>query len=173
MRFSIRTIMRSCIPHRPHDRLRGCAGVAAFLGNYLREKGKNAATKEDIARITAEVEGAKAKIASEVEQARARLSEELERIKADLAARTHFSKFRYEREMKLYEEIWPKLSELRSAAFTIRFGLYSRIVGEKLADTEAPPALLKAATSVCVRCRRRDSTRAIVIVEPRKQRIYA
>jgi hypothetical protein len=56
----------------------------ALLISYAREKGKNLATKEDIAEITQKVES----------------------IKTDLAGKQHFSRLRYEREIELYREIW-------------------------------------------------------------------
>jgi hypothetical protein len=34
-------------------------GVAAYLGSYLKKKGENLATKEDVARLTHEVEAVK------------------------------------------------------------------------------------------------------------------
>jgi hypothetical protein len=72
-------------------------GGAWFI-SYFREKGKNLATKEDISEITRKVES----------------------IKADFAAKQHFSQIRYEREMKVFEEIWPKLCDLQSAALSLR-----------------------------------------------------
>jgi hypothetical protein len=56
----------------------------AWIISYVREKGKNLATKEDIAEITQKVES----------------------IKTDLAGKQHFSRLRYEREIELYREIW-------------------------------------------------------------------
>jgi hypothetical protein len=73
-------------------------GIGAFLGTYLREKGKNLATKEDVFVITQKVES----------------------IKTDLAAKQYFSQIRYEREMKVFEEIWPKLCELQEAVLSLR-----------------------------------------------------
>lgn len=70
----------------------------AWLFSYLREKGKNLATKEDVSEITQKVES----------------------IKTDFAAKQHFSQIRYEREVKVFEEIWPKLCELQSAVLSLR-----------------------------------------------------
>src|SRR6267143_5646049 len=42
------------------------AGVGAFFGTYLREKGKNLATKEDVAAISRTTEEIKTEIASGV-----------------------------------------------------------------------------------------------------------
>src|SRR5258708_2529349 len=67
--------------------------IATFIGVYVSEKGKNTATKEDIADIT-----------NKIEDAKAVYTERLEELKASLLARSHFSKVRYEREMNIYEE---------------------------------------------------------------------
>jgi hypothetical protein len=83
--------------------------IGGFVVSYLREKGKNAATKEDIAEIS-----------SKVESVRGSLAEPLERLKADLLARSHYGKVRYEREMKVYEDIWPAVSHLRDAVLWLR-----------------------------------------------------
>lgn len=70
----------------------------AWLFAYLREKGKNHATKEDVAALTRTVES----------------------IKADLSVKQHFSQVRYERELKVYEELWPKLCDLQAAVLSLR-----------------------------------------------------
>jgi hypothetical protein len=62
-------------------------GVGAFLGAYLKQKGKNFATKEDVAKIT-------------------QIQEE---IRTKLANQSHFSRIRYEREMEIYQKVWAKL----------------------------------------------------------------
>ncbi len=63
----------------------GAAG--AFFGAYLREKGKNFATKEDIQTIT----------------------ETQEKIRTELANNSHFSRARYDHEVAIYKNLWPKL----------------------------------------------------------------
>jgi len=83
--------------------------VAGFLGSYLGEKGKNRATKEDVGKIT-----------EEIERSRTIYSEQMERLKAELASRSYYSKARYEREMKIYEELWPKLCALKEAVLSLR-----------------------------------------------------
>lgn len=70
----------------------------AWLGSYLREKGKNLATKEDVSEITTTVES----------------------IKADLATRQHFSRLRYEREMAVYQEVWKAVVVLKDATLALR-----------------------------------------------------
>ncbi len=70
----------------------------AWLLSYVREKGKNLATKEDVTVLTNTVEA----------------------IKADLGARQHYSRVRYERELKVYEELWPRLCNLQAAVLSLR-----------------------------------------------------
>ena len=60
---------------------------AAWLFSYLREKGKNLATKEDIQSIT----------------------ETQEKIRTELANHSHFSRARYDHEVEIYKNLWPKL----------------------------------------------------------------
>lgn len=80
----------------------------AWLLSYLREKGKNLATKEDVSTLTHTVES----------------------IKSALATKQHFNQIRYERELKVYEDLWPKLCALETAALGLRpvfeFGLAER-----------------------------------------------
>ncbi|MGD0208491.1 MAG: hypothetical protein ABSC89_12885 [Verrucomicrobiota bacterium] len=59
----------------------------AWLISYFREKGKNLATKEDIAEIT----------------------RKQEEIKKELGNYGYFSRVRYEHEIELYREVWEKL----------------------------------------------------------------
>ena len=70
----------------------------AYFGAYARQKGQNLATKEDISTLTHTVES----------------------IKTDFATKQHFSQIRYERELKVYEELWPKLCDLQTAALSLR-----------------------------------------------------
>jgi hypothetical protein len=42
------------------------------------------------------------------------------RIKSAIENKQHFSRVRYEREMKVFEEIWPKLCELQEAVLSLR-----------------------------------------------------
>ena len=83
--------------------------LAAYVGGYAKEKAKNTATKEDIAEITKKIEDSKSVY-----------TERLEQLKADLLARSHFSQVRYEREMKIYDDIWQKLSGLKQAVLSLR-----------------------------------------------------
>ncbi len=69
-----------------------------FLPSYLDEKGKNIATKEDIAEIT----------------------EKVERVKVTLGSRLHVHQIRYEKEYDLLVCLCDKLVELRDAAVGLR-----------------------------------------------------
>jgi hypothetical protein len=81
----------------------------ALLVSYFTEKGKNLATKEDIEHITDKVEAVKSQYAGE-----------LEKLRSELASKTHFSKVRYEREVSVFDEIWPKLHDLTTAVLSLR-----------------------------------------------------
>ena len=74
--------------------------VGSVLVAYLNEKGKNAATKEDVGRITAEIETAKS-----------HFTERLEHVRAELSSRVHFGKVRYEHELKVFQAVWPILCD--------------------------------------------------------------
>lgn len=65
------------------------AAIGGYIVAYIRQKGQNLATKEDIAGLT-------------------RTQEE---IRSELATRSHFSRLRYERELELYRTVWRELSE--------------------------------------------------------------
>jgi hypothetical protein len=70
----------------------------ADIFSYLKEKGKNLATKEDIAIITREMESVK-----------------LDHVKA-----THVHKLQFETEFQAFKEIWEKLLSLRNATLSLR-----------------------------------------------------
>ena len=46
----------------------------------------------------------------------------MKRIEAAIENKQHFSRVRYEREMKIYEELWPKLCELEAISLSLRSG---------------------------------------------------
>lgn len=73
-------------------------GCLIFLINYLREKAKNLATKEDICGITKEVES----------------------VKTHYASQLHVSQIRYEKEFQILSDLSEKLVELRDAALSLR-----------------------------------------------------
>jgi hypothetical protein len=82
---------------------------AFFLFSYLKQKGQNFATKEDIGAITGKIESAKGFY-----------TERLEQLKAELSSRGHYSRVRYEREMEVYKELWPQVCDLAKAVRSLR-----------------------------------------------------
>jgi hypothetical protein len=82
--------------------------LAAFIGAYLREKGKNVATREDIADITRKVENIKQEFTMG-----------LERLKADLDRTTHVSKQQFDVEFAIYRDICEKLVTMRQRFFEL------------------------------------------------------
>ena len=73
-----------------------------FVGAYLSERARNAATKADIEEIT-----------KKVKQVEAGFNEKLARLQATLSFQGEYGKIRYEREMKKIEELWPILVDLQ------------------------------------------------------------
>lgn len=67
------------------------------------------------------------RITTEIEASKSHFTEKLEHLRAELSSRSHYGKVRYEREMKIFEEIWPNLCTLRDAVLSLRpvidFGL--------------------------------------------------
>ena len=76
--------------------------VRGYLPTYVTEKGKNLATKEDIAEITRQIEGAKAEY-----------THELEAVRAAIGSRLGIHQFRYQREYDLLSHLAEKVIELR------------------------------------------------------------
>src|SRR5882724_11855131 len=66
-----------------------CGG---WFGAYLKQKGKNLATKEDVEEITTKVESVKTEFGAK-----------LESFKTNLDARRDYSQLRYEREMAVFK----------------------------------------------------------------------
>ena len=85
------------------------AVIARMLNAYGAEKGKNLATKEDIAAITHEIEGV-----------RVQYSAELERLRSDLARGLNVHKARYETELRYFQEIWKTLVPLYHTTLLLR-----------------------------------------------------
>jgi hypothetical protein len=69
-----------------------------FLATYLAEKGKNLATREDVAEVT-----------HQVEAVRMQYQTDLERIRADLSRRAEVNKSVYDAEFEAYRQIWDLL----------------------------------------------------------------
>jgi hypothetical protein len=84
-------------------------GICAFFGAYIREKGKNFATKEDVALIT----------------------RKQEEIKTELGNRGHYNRIRYERETEIYRNVWKKLLAFHYAT--------QKLVVTEIPDFESPP----------------------------------
>src|SRR6267142_1938229 len=59
----------------------GVAAVGAYLGSYLRQKGKNLATKEDVGNLTELVERVRSQHAERLEILKNTLTTELEEFK--------------------------------------------------------------------------------------------
>ncbi len=83
--------------------------LARMFKGYASEKGKNLATKEDIAAITHEIEGV-----------RSQYSADLERLRTDLARGLNIHKARYETELHTYQEIWKALVPLYHTTLLLR-----------------------------------------------------
>src|SRR5947207_2894334 len=73
------------------------AGLSAYFGAYFSEKGKNLATKEDIGRIT-----------DQIEKVKSTYSEQMERYKRELENR-----FKAEKVAELFARAFYKDTELR------------------------------------------------------------
>jgi hypothetical protein len=77
------------------------AAVGSFLGSYLRKKGENAATKEDVAVITKSIEGV-----------RVQYNEQLESYKASLQLSNQLKLAALDKRLQKHQEaytLWLKL----------------------------------------------------------------
>jgi hypothetical protein len=83
--------------------------VRFYLPSYFTEKGKNLATKEDMA-----------KIEKEIQEVRSKYSKDLELLKSELTRRSYIHGLRYENEFKLLKQLWQKLVDLERAAILLR-----------------------------------------------------
>jgi len=80
--------------------------ITWFCASYLKEKGKNFATREDIKEITDKIESVKTEYAKE-----------LEGLKSQLNAKFHAQTVRFEKEFNSYKEIWDSIVELMEHIF--------------------------------------------------------
>lgn len=80
-----------------------------FFPKYLEKKAENLATKEDIGKITREIEKVKAECAAHIES-----------IRAALGSQLYIHQTRYEKEFEIFTELTAKLVELRDAAQGLR-----------------------------------------------------
>jgi hypothetical protein len=83
--------------------------IKNYLPSYTKEKGKNLATREDIEEITDKIESVKTEYAKE-----------LEGLKSQLNAKFHAQTVRFEKEFKVFEEVWAALVSLRDATTRLR-----------------------------------------------------
>lgn len=96
------------------------AGVVAmfllqyYLPSYIKEKGKNLATREDIHEITRQIESAKIEY-----------SRELEGLKNQLNLKFHAHTVRFEKEFRVLEEVWSRLIDLHNAGAAFKPGFKS------------------------------------------------
>ncbi len=79
------------------------------LLSYFNEKGKNLATKEDIAQITEKIESVKTNYTTS-----------LEKFKLELTKDLFKHNIQFEKEYAIYIEIWAKLIEVRNATLKLR-----------------------------------------------------
>lgn len=78
------------------------AGMKLYFSSYLKEKGKNLATKEDIQDITDKIESVKHEYAKQ-----------LEALKTDFSAKLKTHGFRYEKEYAILEELASLLVDIQ------------------------------------------------------------
>lgn len=83
--------------------------IKFYLPPYFGEKGKNLATKEDIAGIE-----------KEIQNVRSKYSHDLELLRSDLTKKSYIYGVQYENEFKLFKELWSKLVDLKRAAVSLR-----------------------------------------------------
>lgn len=83
--------------------------IRHYLAPYAEEKGKNLATKADIADITNQIEGVKAGYAHD-----------LESVRASIGSKLCIHQFRYQREFDMLLQLSERVVELRDATTTLR-----------------------------------------------------
>ena len=83
--------------------------LAQSIQSYVRRKGENLATKEDVAEITREVERVKHEYASQAES-----------IRTSLLNRLNLNSFRYEKEFQILDDLTNALINVRDTARQLR-----------------------------------------------------
>lgn len=96
------------------------AFVAVYLAAYIREKGKNLATSEDIHEITRQIESIKTEYAKELESLRAGYSTGLKYFESQLSRRLQVDGIRFEKEFQVYQDVWAALIEFQRSANFLR-----------------------------------------------------
>jgi hypothetical protein len=93
---------------------------AAYLAFYIREKGKNLATREDIHEITDKIESVKIEYAKELEVRKAEYSAQLKYFESQLSRRLQVDGIRFQKEFQVYQEVWAALVDFQKAAAFLR-----------------------------------------------------
>lgn len=96
------------------------AFVAVYLAAYIREKGKNLATSEDIHEITRQIESIKTEYAKELESLRAGYSTGLKYFESQLSRRRQVDGIRFEKEFQVYQDVWAALIEFQRSVHFLR-----------------------------------------------------
>lgn len=107
-------------------------GGGILLQSYFSEKGRNIATKEDIATITREVEGVKAESLAQ-----------LERLKVELSQAQLLNRTQFELELSAYREVWESLLAVHRAAAGLR-PVWDRGMGQGETEESRRSERLKA-----------------------------
>lgn len=93
---------------------------AAYLASYIREKGKNLATREDIQEITDKIESVKISYAKELEVLKSEYSAHLKYFESQLNRKLHTDGIRFEKEFQVYQEVWAALIDFQESAQFLR-----------------------------------------------------
>ena len=99
-----------------------------YLPAYLKKKGENLATKEDIREITEKIEAVKSSFTYANQKAEnlatkedvREITDRIESVKADYGSRLQIQQIRYENEFKILLELAEKLVAVRDAAQGLR-----------------------------------------------------
>lgn len=81
----------------------------SHLTSYLKAKGKNLATKEDITEVTDKIESTKTVYL-----------EKVEKLRYELSSKSQYSRLRFEKELEILRLIWPTLHELKEKVLSLR-----------------------------------------------------
>jgi hypothetical protein len=138
------------------------AVVAAFFGSYLGEKGKNLATKEDIAKVTDKVEGVKRQHEEIIE--RLKLSHQLQILAGERRLQAHQEAFVLWRKILRadpthWDECWPIVQE--SQNWWERNCMYL--------GPESRDAMFRAYTSLHIQRYQNQNDRLAELFEDRKR----
>ncbi len=91
-----------------------------YLPGYAREKGRNLATREDVAEITRKVESVKTDYSRELERVRAELEASNRRVQAELDKTVFVHRIQFETEFNALSDVWEKLAAVRSTMSVLR-----------------------------------------------------